>query len=60
MRTEYIIMRTDFARCRTNRHMGISLARFASSFEAWWATMAKIAQLNALAGEDTFFWLKYK
>ena len=40
--------------------MGISLARFASNSEAWWATMAKIAQLNALAGEDTFFWLKYK
>ena len=53
-------MRTDFARCRTSRHMGILLARFASSSEAWWATMAKIAQLNALAGEDTFFWLKYK
>jgi hypothetical protein len=60
MRTEYTIMRTDFARCRTSRHMGISFAKFATKTEAWWATMAKIAQLNAVAGEDTFFWVKYK
>lgn len=60
MRTEYTIMKTDFARCRTSRHMGISLAQFPTKSQAWNACITKIAQLNALSKGDSFFWVKYQ